>query len=59
MEAVAIETIRKWKLRIYRWIDAYRDGLSSCDAQFKVKQFSLKKYALHRRIPESLARQFD
>ena len=59
LESVALETIRKWEHRMYRWMDAYRTGLSARDAQFKVKQFSSKKYTSHRRVPESLAKQFD
>ena len=45
--------------RMYHWMDAYRNGLSACDAQFKVKQFSSKKYSSHQRVPESLTREFD
>jgi len=59
MKAVELDTIRKWEHRMYRWMDAYRGGLSACDAQFKVKAFSSRKYTSHRRVPESLARQFD
>jgi len=59
LKSVALETIRKWEHRMYRWMDAYRTGLSARDAQFKVKQFSSKKYTSHRRVPESLAKQFD
>ena len=59
LKAVALETIRKWEHRMYRWMDAYRGGLSARDAQFKVKQFSSRKYTSHRRVPELLARQFD
>ena len=59
IDAVALDTVRKWEHRMYRWMDAYRDGLSACDAQFKVKAFSSRKYMSHRRVPESLARQFD
>ena len=59
MDAVALDTVRKWEHRMYRWMDAYRGGLSARDAQFKVKAFSSRKYTSHRRVPESLARQFD
>ena len=55
LKSVALETIRKWEHRMYRWMDAYRNGLSARDAQFKVKEFSSKKYSSHRRVPESLA----
>ncbi|KAJ3805122.1 hypothetical protein F5876DRAFT_91626 [Lentinula aff. lateritia] len=49
MESVLQETIRRWEHCVHRWISAYRD----------VKTFSSKKYKSHRRIPESLAVQFD
>ena len=40
---------------MYRWMDAYRNGLSPRDARFKVKQFGLKKYSsLDLRWPNSL-----
>ncbi|KAF8950398.1 hypothetical protein BDZ97DRAFT_1688047, partial [Flammula alnicola] len=59
LKSVDIHTIRKWEHRMVRWMDSYRDGLSAKEAQFKVKQFSSKKYTSHRRVPESLARAFD
>jgi hypothetical protein len=59
LDSVTLETIRKWEHRMYQWMDAYHNGLSARDAQFKVKEFSSKKYSSHRRVPESLARQFD
>ncbi|KAF9479683.1 hypothetical protein BDN70DRAFT_982834 [Pholiota conissans] len=59
LASVELSTIRKWEHRMIRWMDAYRSGLSARDAQFQVKKFSSRKYTSHRRIPESLARQFD
>jgi hypothetical protein len=59
LDSVTLETIQRWEHRMYRWMDAYHNGLSAHDAQFKVKEFSSKKYSSHRRVPESLARQFD
>ena len=59
LNSVALETIQKWEHQMYHWMDAYRNGLSACDAQFKVKEFSSKKYSSHQQVPESLARQFD
>lgn len=59
LDSVNITTIRKWEHRMVRWMDAYREGLGAKDAQFKVKQFSSHKYASHRRVPETLACQFD
>ena len=59
MASVKIETIRRWEHRVYRWIDAYRDGLGVKDAQQRVKEFSSRQYRSHRRVPEGLARAFD
>ncbi|THU99613.1 hypothetical protein K435DRAFT_938387 [Dendrothele bispora CBS 962.96] len=59
MKSVDIKTIRRWELRTRRWISAYRDGLGAKDAQLRVRQFSSRKYKSHRRVPETLASQFD
>ena len=42
-----------------RWLDAYKDGLNAKDAQLRVKTFSSKRYASHRRVSERLAASFD
>jgi len=44
---------------MYRWMEAYRLGLGTNDAQMQVKNFSSKKYKSHRRVPEMVARVFD
>ncbi|KAL1672222.1 hypothetical protein EV122DRAFT_188085, partial [Schizophyllum commune] len=59
MEAVSLDTIRRWEHRMVRWIDAYRGGLDAKEAQRKVKEFSSKRYKSHRRPPERLARLLD
>jgi hypothetical protein len=59
MEHVQLVTIRRWEHHMIRWMEAYQAGLTAKDAQFRVKQFSSKKYSSHRRVPETLARQFD
>lgn len=59
LASVQLQTIRKWELRTHRWIEAYRSGLSTKDAQLRVKQFSSTKYKSHRRVPETIARIFD
>ena len=51
--------IRKWQNRMLRWVDAYKDGLSSKDAQMRVRAFSSRKYASHRCVPETVAASFD
>ena len=40
-------------------LEAYRDGLQTQDAQFRVRQFSSAKYKSHRHIPERIAQAFD
>ncbi|KAM6498502.1 hypothetical protein JOM56_001820, partial [Amanita muscaria] len=59
LASVGLHTIRMWEHRMIRWMDAYRSGLGAKDAQLRVKQFSSKVYKSHRRIPETLAQQFD
>lgn len=59
LASVQLPTIRKWELRIHRWMEAYRAGLSTNDAQLRVKQYSSTKYKSHRRIPQSVAYTFD
>ena len=59
LASVQVSTIRKWEHRMIRWMDAYRSGLGAKEAQFQVKVFSSKHYKSHRRVPETLARQFD
>jgi len=59
LEAVQVSTIRKWEHRMYRWMDAYRSGLGTTDAQKQVRKFSSTKYRSHRRIPERIARAMD
>ncbi|KAG1850739.1 hypothetical protein C8R48DRAFT_750082 [Suillus tomentosus] len=59
MQSVQLSMIQLWEHRMHRWMEAYRTGLSTKDAQFQVKQFSSTKYKSHRRIPETLARIFD
>jgi hypothetical protein len=59
LASVELTTIRRWEHRMHRWMDAYRQGLDTQDAQAKVKAFCSTKYKSHRRIPETLARTFD
>ena len=59
MESVKLEVIRRWEHRMYRWMEAYRSGLGTADAQAHVKEFSSTKYKSHRRIPEAVAHAFD
>jgi hypothetical protein len=59
LESVPVSTIRKWKHRMKRWMDAYRSGLGAKEAQIQVRKFSSKRYSSHRRVPERLAACFD
>jgi hypothetical protein len=59
MQSVQLSTIRLWEHRMHRWMEAYRTGLETKDAQFQVKQFSSTKYKSHRRVPETVACTFD
>lgn len=44
---------------MYRWMDSYRAGFGTTEAQKQVKKFSSTKYKFHRRVPELVARTFD
>jgi len=46
LESVSLEQIRKYARRSWRFIDAYRKGLTGISALYIVK-----KYKSHRRIP--------
>ena len=59
MGSVKLTTIRLWEHRMVRWMAAYSSGLSARNAQKQVKDFSSRKYTSHRRVPETLACQFD
>ncbi|KAG1791998.1 uncharacterized protein HD556DRAFT_1239881, partial [Suillus plorans] len=68
LASVSINTIRLWLgirtgkptgHRMFRWMETYRSGLTTRDAQLRVKQFSSARYKSHRRVPETVARVFD
>ena len=44
---------------MYQWMDAYRAGLGTSEAQIQVRKFSSTKYKSHQCIPEAVARAFD
>ena len=58
LASIDLHTIRQWEHRMVRWMDAYRLGLGAKDVQFRVRQFSSKRYTSHRRVLEILAHQF-
>ncbi|KAH7903820.1 hypothetical protein BJ138DRAFT_1020013, partial [Hygrophoropsis aurantiaca] len=55
LTSVPLNTIRRWEHCMRRWMEAYRMGLGTSDAQLCVKKFSSTLYTSHRRIPETLA----
>ena len=59
LDSVPLETIRQWEHRMQRWMDAYRSGMETQDAQKHVRAFSSRIYKSHRRVPERVASQFD
>jgi hypothetical protein len=59
LRSVQLKTFRLWEHRMYRWMDAYREGLGTSEAQIQVRKFSSTKYKSHRRIPEAVACIFD
>ena len=50
LDSVPIQTIHRWEHRLFRWMEAYRAGLGSVQAQLQVKKFSSRKYKSHRCI---------
>jgi len=59
LASIEHKTIRLWEHCMIRWMEAYRLGMCAKEAQMKVKEFSSRVYTSHRRVPETLARQFD
>lgn len=52
LASVPVTLIRKWENRTKRWMEAYRKGMGTRDAQMEVKKFSSVQYKSHRRAPE-------
>ncbi|KIK82326.1 hypothetical protein PAXRUDRAFT_153951 [Paxillus rubicundulus Ve08.2h10] len=40
LKSVSVNTIRLWKHHLYQWMNAYHLGLTTRNAQLRVKQFS-------------------
>jgi hypothetical protein len=59
LASVRLKTIRLWEHRMQRWMEAYRSGSGTAEAQMQVKLFSSHKYKSHRRVPETVARALD
>jgi len=54
-----LTTIRKWEHQMIQWMDAYREGKGTKEAQIQVKRFGTHKQHSDRRVYESVARVFD
>ena len=48
MASVDLLTIQKWEHWMIRWMDAYRDGKGTKEAQIQVKKFGSHKQSSHR-----------
>ena len=59
LASVKIQTIQKWENRMYRCLEAYKDGLGTSEAQKKVREFSSKRYKSHRRVGECFGTTLD
>jgi transposase-like protein len=59
LKSMQLQTIWRWEHQMYRWMDAYRAGMGTMDAQKQVKKFSSTKYKSHRRILENVAHALD
>ena len=51
LESVRLHTIHHWEHHMFRWMEAYRSGLGTAEAQKQVKRFSSTTYQSHRRVP--------
>ncbi|KAJ7689723.1 hypothetical protein B0H17DRAFT_937013, partial [Mycena rosella] len=51
--------IRCWEHRMVWWMDVYRIGMETSDAQLHVRRYSSTTYKSHRRVAERVARHFD
>ncbi|KAG1785571.1 uncharacterized protein HD556DRAFT_1249608, partial [Suillus plorans] len=59
LASVPLQTTCRWEHWMYRWMEAYRSGLGTKDAQIQVRKFSSTMYKSHRHIPDAVASTFD
>jgi hypothetical protein len=59
LASVDLMTIRKWEHQMIRWMDAYREGKGTKEAQIQVKKFGSRKQTSHHRVYEAVAQAFD
>jgi hypothetical protein len=53
LDSIDIHIIRRFAIKSFRYMDAYRKGLTGAEAERQVK-----KYKSHRRIPDSWSREY-
>jgi hypothetical protein len=39
LASIPLQTIRRWEYRMYRWMEAYRSGLGTKNAQIQVVDY--------------------
>jgi hypothetical protein len=59
LESVNLSTIQKWEHWMIQWMDAYREGKGTKEAQIQVNKFSSCVQSSHCRILETVAQVFD
>ena len=59
MHSVDVLTIWKWEHHMICWMDAYREGKGTKEAQIQVKKFGSHKQSSHCQVPETVACVFD
>ena len=59
LESVQLSTIWKWEHRVFQWMDAYRAGMGTSDAQKQVKENSSKIYTSHCCAVETVTHTFN
>ncbi|KAJ7746132.1 hypothetical protein DFH07DRAFT_748537, partial [Mycena maculata] len=59
LASVTIATMRRWEHRMVRWMNAYRAGLETRDAQLRVRKFSSTAYKSHKRIFDGVPPNVD
>ena len=59
LESVQLSTIWKWEHRVFQWMDAYRAGMGTSDAQKQVKENSSNIYTSHHCAVETVTHTFN
>ena len=54
LDSVPLITIRKFARKCWRYMDAYKKGISR-----KLAEYAVKKYKSHRRIPDSVMEELN